>query len=686
MQNTVCKIQRVYSRQYAEGKKNYILSVACAILSIACCLLPAAYCFSQVTFQQTFVAPYMNGGVYVETTSDGGFIVTGQHESGAECDAYVFRRDGCGNLVWFKTYGGADSTDSEGGTCIRQTSDGGFIISGLGFNSPDVSRDAFLLKIDAGGNAQWVKSFGGGPGDYGLFVQQTNDGGYILLGNTTSFGAGDWDVYLIKTNASGNMQWSRTFGGTGRDFSNVVEQTSDDGYIIFGSTNSFGSGGYDIWLIKTDSSGNLQWNRTIGGAGDEGTTWMTKGQITSDGGYIIESYTTSFGAGSSDVLLVKTDNNGFVQWARAYGDAGVDQGRFVSQTTDGGYIITGFTGVITGANPPTGNADYFLIKTDSSGNVAWANKYGGANEEKSMCVKQANDGGYVMSGNTGSFGSNFFDAYFVKTDSAGNVGCNQTTWAPTVTNGTLLTTTPAPTTTSPTVENTPSLIVNDYTPTPNMLCLSCSGSFFSSSLAYCNNGLFVTYTDSSVCATSWQWDFENDGIIDDTVQNPVHAFPAPGTYDTKLIIANVIYGCADTLILPVTVSGIPNCQCLTKTAVNFNSWIEEGDPANGDWVVGGVGGSQVTQQINTPAPTFYVSPDTFINVIIDGTITVNEVGVDDDLIGFVFGYNEPVGNSTNYDCWLFDWKQGTQAAGGYTAQEGFTLTKVNGVVTDVWQY
>ncbi|MBN4051575.1 PKD domain-containing protein [bacterium AH-315-M05] len=122
-------------------------------------------------------------------------------------------------------------------------------------------------------------------------------------------------------------------------------------------------------------------------------------------------------------------------------------------------------------------------------------------------------------------------------------------------------------------------------------------------------------------------------------------------------------------------------QCLTN--VDFNTWTEEGDPANGDWVVGG-GGSWVNQNINTPAPTFFVSPDTFINVIMEGTIT--PPSGDDDFIGFVFGYNEPIGNSSNYDCWLFDWKQGTQTANGYTAQEGQSLNHVQGNITAVWQY
>ena len=190
------------------------------------------------------------------------------------------------------------------------------------------------MKIDANGNVLWTKNYGGAGDDRGLYLQQTSDGGYIIAGNTTSFGAGGWDAYVIKTDASGNLQWTRTFGGTGEDYSCYVEQTGDGGYIVMGNTGSFGAGGQDVWLLKLDSSGTLLWANTYGGTGTEGQHWDTKGQITPDGGFIISSHTTSFGAGLADVWLIRTDSIGNVLWSKTYGGADNDLSRSIRQTDD----------------------------------------------------------------------------------------------------------------------------------------------------------------------------------------------------------------------------------------------------------------------------------------------------------------------------------------------------------------
>jgi hypothetical protein len=164
----------------------------------------------------------------------------------------------------------------------------------------------FLLSF---GQAQqtWTRTYGGNSADYGNSVQQTSDGGYIVAGRTLSFGAGAWDVYLIKTNPSGDTQWTRTYGGTGDDYGNSVQQTSDGGYIIAGYTESFGAGDGDVYLIKTNASGDTQWTRTYGGDSDDVGLSVRQ---TSDSGYIVAGVTYSFGAGYDDVYLIKTDANG----------------------------------------------------------------------------------------------------------------------------------------------------------------------------------------------------------------------------------------------------------------------------------------------------------------------------------------------------------------------------------------
>jgi len=294
-----------------------------------------------------------------------------------------------------------------------------------------VYYDTVVVNItEANGYASptilWEKTFGGTDHDSGYSVQQTSDGGYIIVGETSSYGVGYTNVYLIKTNPEGNLVWQKTFGsfdGTGCNSGYSVKQISDGSYVIVGSNGS------DVYLIKVDSQGNLVWEKTFGGTkGDHGCSV----QQTLDGGYIIVGKTSSYGAGDFDVYLIKTDSEGNRVWEKTFGGPSWDDGECVQQTSDGGYIIVGQTGWTTP------NSDVYLIKVDSQGNLVWEKTFGGTDHDSGYSVQQTSDGGYIVVGATGSVGLSWRDIYLLKVDSQGNLvwektfGGTKSTWGPSI--------------------------------------------------------------------------------------------------------------------------------------------------------------------------------------------------------------------------------------------------------------
>jgi len=361
---------------------------------------------------RTFGGGSAEEGYSVQQTSDGGYVIAGYTNSAGAggSDVYLIKTDTAGNQVWTRTFGG--SLDDYGRS-VQQTSDGGYVIAGYTNSYGAGGSDVYLIKTDIAGNQAWTKTFGGSEWDIGYSIRQTSDGGYVIAGYTQSYGAGGSDVYLIKTDASGNQVWARSIGGSDLDVGYSARQTSDGGYVITGYTDSYGAGSDDVYLIKTDASGNQVWTKTFGGTVDDYGYSVLQ---SSDGGFVITGYKDYASADTDDVYLIKTDASGNEVWSQTFGSVNADAGYSVQQTSEGGYIVAGYTN-----SAGVSSDDVYLIKTDASGNEVWSRIFGGVSADAGYSVQQTSDGGYVIAGRTQSYGAGSDDVWLIKTDASGNM-------------------------------------------------------------------------------------------------------------------------------------------------------------------------------------------------------------------------------------------------------------------------
>ena len=355
----------------------------------------------------TFGGSNIDIGHSVQQTTDNGFITVGYTRSYGESSGrniWLIKTDTFGNEEWNVTFGG---DDDDVGESVQQTTDGGFIITGYTESYGSGLKDVILLKTDDSGNEEWNVTFGGTYDEEGYAVIQTTDGGFLVAGVTTSFSSGGRDVWLIKTDNLGNEEWRSSLGGLSSDGGRSVQQTTDGGYIITGWTFSFGPGYMgNTWLVKTDGLGNEIWNSTFGGS-DADRGYSVK--QTTDGGFVITGYTSSFGAGLDDMILIKTNGNGDETWNVTFGGGGRDYGHAVQQRKDGGYIIAGYT-----LSYGSGGDDVWVIKTDEFGNELYSDTYGGSSSDIAYEIQKTNDGGYIVTGHTLSYGAGVHDVWLIK--------------------------------------------------------------------------------------------------------------------------------------------------------------------------------------------------------------------------------------------------------------------------------
>ncbi len=353
---------------------------------------------------------------YVEQTSDGGYILAGKVQN-VYCthgyDIWLVRTDAEGNILWHRTYGNYWNDDD---CCfIHQTADSGFVFAGTIHNSQG-KRVFWLCKTGASGDSVWSHTFSVGDSECRA-AAQTRDGGYVSVGRTVLPSCCDWDGWMVKTAANGDSLWSCAFPGVSDwwDFWNSVTETSEGGYILAGQTASWGAGLYDFWLAKTDENGNTLWSRTFGEGECDRCTAVLE---TPDGGYLLAGNTDSFAHdwNTSSVWLIRIDENGDSLWSRRldgpyYPEQGVDWDWCTSliRTLDGGYVFGGET------KGHTWYKDFWLMKVNENGDSLWNCTFGGDATDGCTCLRQTTDGGFILAGNTESFGAGLYDFWLVKT-------------------------------------------------------------------------------------------------------------------------------------------------------------------------------------------------------------------------------------------------------------------------------
>jgi hypothetical protein len=342
----------------------------------------------------------------VRSTPDGGYIVAGSATSfGAVLtDFWLVRVDSNGAPLWSRTYGGNFYDHC---TSVARTSLGGYMMVGWRQENPERPFDIWIVETDANGDTLWTRSFALGDCERCYSVAPTSDRAYILAGETCpSWPSGNADFLLIKMDVFGYTLWYRSFGGVDDEKCHSVAQTSDGGYIMAGYTMSYGAGCSDFWLLKTDSNGDSLWSRAFGGICDDLCYAVAQ---TNDGGYVLAGETRSFGAGGSDLWLVRTDANGDSLWSRTFGGSTYDYCYSVSATPDGGFLLAGST-----RSFGSGSHDFWIVKTDENGDSLWSRTLGGSSVDVCHSAIVAPDGGYLFAGVTLSFGINTSDGWLVK--------------------------------------------------------------------------------------------------------------------------------------------------------------------------------------------------------------------------------------------------------------------------------
>lgn len=324
---------------------------------------------------------------------------------------YVVDTDSSGQLMWGRIYGG-DHVDIA--KDIYPTRDGGYIITGNTrsfqptIGAKDKKKELLVLKIDKNGEVEWSKTYGGENHDYGFCVRQTLDGGYVVAGETNSFESSSSDIYILKLDFEGNLQWSKRMGGKNLEYAFEIVETYD-GYVLAGETNTFGVGNYDIFLMKIDKDGEVQWTKTYGGVSEE---YGYDLEYTADEGFVLTGSSYSFGLGRLDYYVLRLDKQGDILWSRVYGGESDDQAHSVKELKNGDFLVAGFSSSFF--NQLNGE-DVYVLRLSEKGSVRWSKIYGGKFGDYAVYCLESKKGDFLIAGETASFnGFDDRDTYVIR--------------------------------------------------------------------------------------------------------------------------------------------------------------------------------------------------------------------------------------------------------------------------------
>ncbi len=362
-------------------------------------------------------------------TNDGGYVIAGTTSSfgAGSSDFWLFKTDTNGNMEWNRTYGGADVDVA---VAMVQTSDGGYILAGETCSFGAGESDFWLIKVDSSGSMRWNRTYGQATAEVATSVIQTSDGGYALAGYFTENDS-NTDGWLVKTDSAGNMQWNRTYGGARGDYANSLIQTSDGGYALAGRTYSFGDR-VDAprgWLVKTDSEGNMEWDRSYRDEDETSKRFEAYSVVqTSDGGYTLAA-SAGYIIGLVDVWVAHVDSEGNIQWSVTWGPIKPSITSSMIQTSDGGYAVSGWVSSLGGY--PTMSSYLFLLKVNSNGTQRRGSLYDGLGDNHALFVTQTDDDGFALAGTTKSREEGaHYDIWFAKADASGEIISEFPSWAP----------------------------------------------------------------------------------------------------------------------------------------------------------------------------------------------------------------------------------------------------------------